>query len=132
LQGRYPDAIVSCERALAIAPDTADALNNRGTALHSLGRHADALADYDRALATNPGFAQALNNRGLALHRLERLDEALASYDQALTIIPNYAGASTIAPRRCTGCAATTTRLRLATGRWRSTPIIGKPGAIAG
>jgi len=36
---RYPEALVSCDRALAIKPDLPEALNNRGIALLGLTRH---------------------------------------------------------------------------------------------
>jgi tetratricopeptide (TPR) repeat protein len=101
LQGRYPDAIASCERALAIAPDTADALNNRGN------RPAFARTPRRCPLTTTarsrpiPACAGAQQSR-LTLHRLER-PTVPASYDQALTIILN-AGALT--PRRDVALAA--------------------------
>ena len=74
-------------------PDYAEALNNRGNALHELKRLDEALASYDRALALQPDYAEAFNNRGIALHELKRLDEALASYDRALALKPDHAEA---------------------------------------
>jgi Tfp pilus assembly protein PilF len=81
------------DRALAVKPDHADALNNRGNVLRELERPAEALASYDRALAFKPDYADALNNRGIALVDLKRLAEALASYDRALALEPDYAEA---------------------------------------
>jgi len=43
------DALASYERAIALKPNLADALSNRGDALMQLGRIADALASFDRA-----------------------------------------------------------------------------------
>ena len=80
-------------RALAIKPDYAEALYNRGNALQDLGQDAEAVASYDQALAIKPDYAEALNNRGNALQGLMRHAEALASYDRALAIRPEYAEA---------------------------------------
>ena len=78
---------------MAIKPDYADALNNRGITLQELKRFDEALASYDRVLAIKPDYAEALNNRGNTLQELKRFDEALASYDRALAIKPDYAEA---------------------------------------
>ena len=89
----FEDALASYDRALAIKPDFAGALNNRGIALQELKRFDDALESHERALAILPDFAGALNNRGLALRELRRLDDALAAYDRALAILPDFADA---------------------------------------
>ena len=85
--------MASYDKALAIKPDYAEALNNRGIALKELKRLDEALASFDKALAIKPDYAEALNNRGIALKELKRFDEALASYDKALAIKPDYAEA---------------------------------------
>jgi tetratricopeptide (TPR) repeat protein len=92
-QSRLGEALAGYDRALAVQPDHANALNDRGVTLHLLQRFEEALASYDRALAVQPDHADALNNRGLALHQLQRWDEALASYIKALTLRPHYAAA---------------------------------------
>ena len=74
-------------------PDYAEALNNRGSALHELKRYDEALASYDRALTLRPDYAEALNNRGNALRELKRFDEALASYDRLLAVKADHAHA---------------------------------------
>ena len=43
-------AVISCDRALAIKPDLAEALYCRGSALLELGRPQEAMASFDRAL----------------------------------------------------------------------------------
>src|SRR5258706_6478487 len=78
------------KRVLAIAPNHAEALTNRGVALRGLKRFDDALASYDRALAIKPDV-EAFNNRGNTLQDLQRFDDALASYDRALAIKPDHA-----------------------------------------
>ena len=90
---RFAEALASCDRALALRPDYAEAHLNRGNALNGLGRFDKALASYDRALAVRPDYAEAFANRGLTLHELQRYEEALANHDQALALRPDYAEA---------------------------------------
>ena len=57
---------------MAVRPDYAEAINNRGNALFDLGRNEDALASYDQALALRPDYADALVNRGQCLVKLRQ------------------------------------------------------------
>jgi tetratricopeptide (TPR) repeat protein len=91
LLGQRELALASFDRALAVQPNHAEALSNRGVTLRDLKRFDEALESYDRALTLRPDHAEALSNRGLTLHDLKRFDEALASYDRALAVRPNYA-----------------------------------------
>jgi Flp pilus assembly protein TadD len=93
--GRRNDALASYERALAMRPDHAAALNNRGVVLQELKRFDEALASYDKAIAVDPDYTDILYNRGSTLWELKRFDEALASYDRALAVRPGYAAALT-------------------------------------
>ena len=45
---RFADSLADCDQALALKPDFADALYNRGNALSELSRPQEALADYSR------------------------------------------------------------------------------------
>jgi tetratricopeptide (TPR) repeat protein len=81
---------MSCARALALRLDSAEALTNRGAALHDLGRFEQALEAYEAALTRRLGFLNALTNRGMTFFALNRFGEALASYDAALAVQPNY------------------------------------------
>ena len=60
----HEEALASFAEALAIRPDYAEALNNRGTALAELDRPDDALASYDAALALDPDYVECHWNRG--------------------------------------------------------------------
>ena len=91
--GKHELALASYNRALAVQPNHADALNNRGNTLKELGRLDEALASYNRALTAQPNNAGALNNRGVTLLLLKRLDEAVASFERAATLRPDYAEA---------------------------------------
>jgi hypothetical protein len=85
--------LVSYERALAAAPDHADALHNRGRALQRLDRFDEALESYDRGLAVRPDHAETLNDRALVLVELARPDEALICFEQALSLKPDLSEA---------------------------------------
>jgi tetratricopeptide (TPR) repeat protein len=91
--GRAQDALKSYDRAIALKPDFAEALNNRGNALRALKRPRDALTSFDRAVAVRPDYAEALNNRGNSLVDLGRPEDALESYDRALAHRPKYVDA---------------------------------------
>ena len=91
--GHYPEALASCNKALAIRPDYADAWNGRGVALAELKQPSEALASYDKALAIRPDYANAWINRGWALVELGRHEEAVASYDKGLALNPEDASA---------------------------------------
>lgn len=91
--GRLDRAIACYDRAVALAPDYFEALNNRGNALKDSKRLPEALASYDAALRFNPGYADAHINRGITLALLKRLDDALASYDLAVANNPDRAEA---------------------------------------
>ncbi len=91
--GRLEDSLASCDGALRIKPDFAEAFYSRGNALMGLGRAQEACASYERAVGFRPDYADAHYNHGLALQRLGRAQEALASYDRALELKPDDAEA---------------------------------------
>jgi len=84
--GRHEDALASFERAIAAAPDFADAHGNRASALMELGRLEEACADYERAVALQPASIGDWLNLGTVLHRLGRHDDAIAAYDRVLAL----------------------------------------------
>jgi tetratricopeptide (TPR) repeat protein len=92
-RGEFAEAVHQIDAALKIAPDVADAHNNRGNALRKLQRSEQALASYDRAIALKPDDAATFNNRGSAFKELEQLEEALADFDKAITLRPDFAEA---------------------------------------
>jgi tetratricopeptide (TPR) repeat protein len=90
---RYDEALICCNKAVALKPDFAKAHNNRGVTLHALKRYDEALASYDNAIALKPDYAEVYSNRGITLQDMTRYDEALASYDKAIALKPDYAEA---------------------------------------
>ena len=92
-RGENDVAVGLITKALAIAPDYAEAHNNLGNALRGLGKLDEAVASYHKALAIAPDFAEAHNNLGAALQDLGKLDEAVAAHHRALELKPDYAEA---------------------------------------
>lgn len=91
-QGEFETAVRVFEDAIAIAPNSCTAWNNRANALGGLNRHAEALAAYDKAVALNPTYHQAWFNRGQLLREMGAYSNALESYQQAIKLAddPRY------------------------------------------
>src|SRR5262249_26984094 len=89
--GRYDEAIAAYDRVLGIAPEHADALNNRGNTLFALKRFDEAIASLRAALTAKPGDADVLFNLGRALQEIDRHDTALAAFDAAIAVRPDNA-----------------------------------------
>jgi protein O-GlcNAc transferase len=89
--GRRDEALQNYNRALALRPNHAPTLYNRGVTLQRLRRWQEALQSYDRAVSIRPDFVVALVNRGSILRDLKRYEDALKSYDAALAIKPGTA-----------------------------------------
>jgi tetratricopeptide (TPR) repeat protein len=87
---KHDPALENYNRALALHPQHAEALSNRGNTLKALNRLEEALDSYDKAIALQPDYVLALTNRGAVLFDLKRYDDALASYDRALVIRPDH------------------------------------------
>ncbi len=90
---RDAEALSHADRAIALAPDNVEAINNRGNVLMKLERHAEALSAFRRATTIQPRFLAARLNRGNALVALGRHAEALAHYDEVLAAAPDHVDA---------------------------------------
>jgi protein O-GlcNAc transferase len=89
-QGRWTDALVGFDQALAVRPGDLQALFGRATALKQLDRFAEARDVYDKVLAAVPTALGALNNRGEVLNALGALEEALKDFNRALKLKPDF------------------------------------------
>jgi Tfp pilus assembly protein PilF len=78
--GRDEDAVKAFQRAIRLAPKSAEPLYNRGNFHVERGRIAAGVADYDAAIAADLGFRQAYFNRGVALLRTGKQAEAIADF----------------------------------------------------
>ncbi len=86
--GRYDEAMVTSDLALAIKPDHAPAHTNRGIILDMRGDLDGAIAALRRAVAVDPGYAKGHANLAVALRSAGELDEALAASHRAVALKP--------------------------------------------
>ena len=78
------------ERALALQPDLAEALNDLGALQAQAGDLEGAVARFRAALAATPDYPDALNNLGYALLVMGRGDEARPLYERAIALQPDF------------------------------------------
>ncbi len=93
--GQPQEALDCYDRALAIAPEFAEAWLNRGLALATMSRHELAVASLDRVIALRPHLAEAFYNRGISLGCLGKAEAAIESFERAGVIDPQFAAAFT-------------------------------------
>jgi len=86
--GHVDAALDLIGRAVAAAPDYAEAQGNLGLLLAGQGRFDAAAESFRRAAAIRPDFADAHFNLGLCLDRLGRPAAAAESLDRALALQP--------------------------------------------
>ena len=91
--GRWDEARVHYERALAINPFHARSLNNLGIGLARGGDSSRAIALYTRAIEAAPENPDAYTNMAGALMSQKRYDEALSAATMAVQIDPRHADA---------------------------------------
>lgn len=87
----YNCAVKNYSKAIDIAPDYADAYNNRGIVYHYKRNYDQAIRDFTRAIDLKPYFeANAYSNRGAAYKEKRNYDQAIADYDRAIELKPDY------------------------------------------
>jgi len=79
------------KRALELDPENADACNNLGIALRTIGRFAEAEVALRQAIRMRPDSASAHLNLGVVLRSVGRVDEALAAFRKTVEIDPALA-----------------------------------------
>lgn len=79
--------------ALELDPENADACNNLGVALRTLGRFTEAEVVLRQALRLRPDSAGAHINLGVVLRSLGRAEEAIAAFRKSVEIDPTLAAA---------------------------------------
>ena len=79
--GQYEEALVACDRAIALNPQVALTWVTRSAALDRLGQYDEALASYDRALALHPNDVEEWASKGLMQARNGHREDALVTYD---------------------------------------------------
>lgn len=89
--GQYPQALAAIDRALGLAPDYAEAWNNRGAVLTYLERWQEAVTALQQAAELDPGYASPWANLGRVQRMLGQYTAAIAAYDEALERSPEDA-----------------------------------------
>ncbi len=92
-QGRADEALEHYDRALAIDPFHARAMNNKGVWLDRRGRGPEAIAWLERAIRAAPDNAEAHSNLGSAYIGARRFADALRVLSIAVALAPDMADA---------------------------------------
>jgi tetratricopeptide (TPR) repeat protein len=89
--GRYEEALVACDNAIAINPTSATAWSNKATILFSLQRYQESVNAADTAISLKENYFTPLLTKGAALNRLGKHTEALAAAETVISWDPsNY------------------------------------------
>jgi len=138
--GHHDAAIAAFERAIALAPDSADTARGLGTALMAAGRAQEALPHLERAVSLGPDRAANWTELGSAYRRGKDLARALDCYRRALALAPDDpAAAARLLHQLDQACAwdeaaALRPRVRaqteaaLAAGRLPAEPVLAQIG----
>jgi tetratricopeptide (TPR) repeat protein len=78
---------------LALQPDEATALYDKGVLLLGAGKPFEALEAFTEAIARRPGYAEAYCGQGDAYSKTSRYPLAILAYTQAIKLRPAYADA---------------------------------------
>jgi len=81
------------QRAVALKPDFAEAMNGLGALLGQSGDLPGAIARFKGAIEATPDYPDALNNLGYAFLQSSRDSEALPLFEKALALQPDFAEA---------------------------------------
>lgn len=87
---RPQEALESYDQAIAIQPQSYQALSHRAVILAMLNRRGEALASSDRAIALNSDSYEVWNNHGIILLMAGRPHEALTCFDRSIDYHPNF------------------------------------------
>jgi tetratricopeptide (TPR) repeat protein len=90
-KGDQAGAIKAYTEALALEPQSVEALQGRGDALRAKGELTRAVADYTEAIRIDPRSTVVLNNRGLARTSQGDYDRAIADFTETLRLDPKLA-----------------------------------------
>jgi tetratricopeptide (TPR) repeat protein len=91
--GKVRESIVYFDKALAVAPNSLSALENKANALFFLGEYNKSITYFDKALTVNHNYLYALLGKGVGLVKLGRYHESVLYLDKALSISPKNANA---------------------------------------
>ena len=92
-KGRAEPALKAFQRAIALAPEFAEAYHNLSIIFRERGKLKHALDCCRKALSIQPEYAEALNHAGIIRAQLGHSEEALRCYRKAIETNPGYADA---------------------------------------
>jgi Flp pilus assembly protein TadD len=84
--GKPEEALIDCDRALALNQNYSDAWSKKALALFNLERFEDAVLAATRASTLNGNDAMAWYIKGVCLDELGRSDEAQVAYGKSLEL----------------------------------------------
>ncbi len=87
-RGRVAEAAEEFQRAVQLKPGFAEAHENLGLTLSSLGRNDEAAAEFQRAVQLKPDFADAHGNLGAVLYLQDKLSEAMVHFQKHVELDP--------------------------------------------
>ncbi|MDJ0899197.1 MAG: tetratricopeptide repeat protein [Xenococcus sp. MO_188.B8] len=89
--GRYPEAIIAYNKAIAIEPEYLWLWNNRGEVYTKLGQVENAIADFKKAIELNrqQSFVP-WNNLGKLYYQQQQYQQAIITYQKAITVKNDY------------------------------------------
>jgi tetratricopeptide (TPR) repeat protein len=87
--GRHDEAIATCQRFVALAPDEPNAYDSLGLRYQWAGRYQEAIAQYKHALAIKPEFELAVIHLGNTYFQQGRYREALEQFQRYVEIAPS-------------------------------------------
>jgi tetratricopeptide (TPR) repeat protein len=88
LQGKFPEALRSAQRAVDLAPMDARSWANLGVALFNFNRLGEAIETFDKSLELDSEQLFALQMKGQILSRIGRMQEVIPIIHHALSINP--------------------------------------------
>jgi tetratricopeptide (TPR) repeat protein len=98
--GQYDESLSSYDQSLEIAPDSPEALINRGAALIYMNRNEEAVENLTRSIDLGTKkLPEALYNRALAYEKLEQYENAYYDLKRALELKPHVEAAHNVISR---------------------------------
>ena len=90
LMGKYEEALVDLNRAIALDKKYAWAIAQRGETYRLMGRYEEALVDLNRAIALDGKFDWAIASLGVTYRLMGRYEEALVDLNRAIALDEKY------------------------------------------
>jgi len=91
MQGKFTEALTAFRKAVALDPNSAEAMNSLGEALGELKQYQPALQAFQKAAAIDQGFLKARYNIGVTYDRLGQMKYAEFIYRILIRDFPNFA-----------------------------------------